>query len=786
MSSAYLETISQDGSVPRTRVATPAAASSVYTDMLNADLISSKNRAAVDAMFNGEPPWNQEILDEMGRGDDCNVNWQQAFALLEQALSTYYDLINSPQTLVKVEVNYGPKEERALIGKNIAEAFTTLMRSWPEFEFWFQNLCLQFIKHGVGVAFFEGDIDFRFRTCGMADFKLPRNTPATEGSIEVASCCVPMTVSQLYKQIEDSEVATDEGWDVDQARKIIIEQANLFSQGSQARWENWELLANEIKENDLYYSSGRAAQVWIVHQWVREFDQSITHQMFPRDGAYDKFLYRQVGRFKKVANAFTIFTYGIGAGTYHTVRGLGYRIQAIIQALNMLQCKMADGAMDSMGTLIQPVDQSNSDVERLAVGHFGGLNVLPAGVKMVEKNIPDFSRSANPAFQLLSGQLRNNTVSFQGIPMMREAMGGSVQPTPVFQQRIEAEISSSLSASAMDSFYKPFDRLMAEVFRRATNPLYLKEDPGYTDYISPFKKDLLERGVPLDSLSSIKSIKVVRAIGAGSAAGRLLALNDVMQFATAMDEEGRYNLIRDFLVEKLGHDNVDRYMPPFETSKQRIPQDAVNAEFENFMIQSGMAPQFVRPNDNHPVHAGMHIALLQTAMENFKPVQGDSNIQALHSIYTMFQNTLPHLQQHIQLLSQDRTRIEQTKLYIQQFQQLNAAFERITSELQGAIEKLQAQEDEAARQQQEAFMQEYQALQEQAAQAQQGGDPKVQAKVQAMLIESATKMQIAKMEAEQKAKARQIEMMQKIAFADAKNQASIIEKAQFNVPKTDK
>lgn len=779
MPTQYLETLDQEGKTPRTRVSTPAAASAIYGDMVNADLISSSNRAAIDAMFNGEPPWNQAVLDEIGRGDDCNVNWQQAFALLEQALSTYYDLINSTTSIVKVKMEYGPKEERDILGKNVAEAFTTLLRSWPEMVYWFQNVCLQFIKHGVGVSFFEGDVDFRFRTCGMADFKIPRNTPATEASIEVASCCVPMTVSELFSATEDKENATEAGWDVEQARKLIMEQANT---GDQSRWQNWELLANEIKENDINYSLGRSAQVMIVHQWVKEFDQTITHHMFPLNGTYAKFLYRKIGRFKTVNEAYVIFTYGIGTGTYHTVRGLGYRIQATIQALNMLQCKMADGAMDAMGTLIQPVDQSNSDVERLAVGHFGGLNVLPAGVKMVDKNIPDFSRSANPTFQLLSNQLRNNTVSFQGVPQMREGMN-SVQPTPVFQQRMEAEISSSLSASSMDSFFQPLDRLMAEVFRRATYPGYTVSDPGYTEFIVPFLKDLKERKVPLESLSTVKSVKVTRAIGSGSAVGRLLALNDAMQFAGAMDEEGRYNLTRDILAEKLGHDNVARYMPPFEASKQRIPQDAVNAEMENFMLQSGTQPSFVRPNDNHPVHSGMHIGLLQTAMENFEQVQGDSNIQALQAVYTLFQLTLPHLQQHIQYLSQDRTRIEQTKLYIQQFQQLSAAFERITSEMQAAIGNLQKQEQEATRQKQEAFAQEYQALQEQAAEAQQGGDTKVQAKVQSMLIESATKMQIAKMEAEQKAKARQIEMAQKVAFADAKNQASIIEKAQFNIPK---
>ena len=104
--------LDEKGKAPKLRVSSVDSARSIYKAIKDSDQGSSKNRALVDAMFNGAPPLNAQDLIEMGQGERTNLDFGEAASLKEQALSGYYDLTSSVDVLARISIDYGSPEQR--------------------------------------------------------------------------------------------------------------------------------------------------------------------------------------------------------------------------------------------------------------------------------------------------------------------------------------------------------------------------------------------------------------------------------------------------------------------------------------------------------------------------------------------------------------------------------------------------------------------------------------------------------------------------------------------------
>ena len=82
-----LDTLSESGSPPKTRIKDAKSAREIYHKLLKADEESARNRAAIDEMFAGAPPYDDAELRATGQAARANVNFGEADALLESALA---------------------------------------------------------------------------------------------------------------------------------------------------------------------------------------------------------------------------------------------------------------------------------------------------------------------------------------------------------------------------------------------------------------------------------------------------------------------------------------------------------------------------------------------------------------------------------------------------------------------------------------------------------------------------------------------------------------------------
>ena len=84
-----LETISESGKAPRTRIKDAQSAHAIFTAIRNADDASAIDRRKIQSMLDGEPPFSNSQLKALGQGYRANLNFGEAAGAMEVALSAY-------------------------------------------------------------------------------------------------------------------------------------------------------------------------------------------------------------------------------------------------------------------------------------------------------------------------------------------------------------------------------------------------------------------------------------------------------------------------------------------------------------------------------------------------------------------------------------------------------------------------------------------------------------------------------------------------------------------------
>jgi len=717
----------EKGKPLKSRLKDVKSALAIFDNLRKADEQSSLNRTRVDAMFDGSSPYDQGSLNRSGQGLKTNLNFGEAQRLLDISMSAYVDLYSSLEKLVEVK---GTEGEAAEIGPQediVSEEITHMLRSWPEFHSSYLRLCNTFIKHGVGVSYFDTPDDWRFRVGSFADILIPRQTPSSEDMIDVAVGRRQYHLHELFAFIKNEKAAARVGWDVDEVKRVIMKNTNTDGRNGSRQYSDWEVLQQEMKNNDIY-AGYQNPTVSVLHFWVRELDSSISHYICAEDSPKE-FLYKKVSRYEKPEQAYVLFSYGVGSnGTYHSIRGLGHRIFNHIQTSNRLRCQMVDGAMLASAVMIQP--ESQRSLDELGFTHYGPYAVLSPGVNIIEKAIPNLGQAVQPALDDISNQLALNTDTVSTY--------GPQQSSPYRNQMqvvADMDVSTRLSGASLNLFYASWTRLLREVVRRVVtskrSDVALKE----------FYRRCAMRGVPESFIRTldISKTKAVRSIGNGSYANRLVALRELQGISGSFDEVGRRNLTRDIVSTRVGHDLADRYTPQQEEARPTV--DNKIAFFENQELMGGGAVPVVT-NELHGAHLNIHLPALNQLIEQLNAGATDP-VQALPALQAFYQ----HISETVQLIATDPA---QEGLVGQANQILQFAEEMINNTSK-QVQKIQR--DTAIAEQEAVNGQEQQGM----------------SSAEEKLQDHQVKMQIAQQKAELDMRLTQAKFEQEQAMRDAKN-----------------
>lgn len=624
-----LQGTSEDGKkAPDSRLKNVKDARDIHEGLVQGDKKSSINRMLVQAVVDGEPPFDRDVLRNSGMSDRTNLNFGHAEMLLEQAMAAYVDLAASVEHLVECETTVGEPSQQEEWSRIISEEISDTMVKWTGFDYEHLNLCTHFVLHGVGVAYWEDDRNWQWKSSGLGDVRIPRQTPASEDKIEVveAERCIP--ISQLYRTIRNEAEAAKRGWNIQSCRQAMVKAANS------AGYDNWERLQTELKNNDVGLGA-RATQLELVHMWVPEFGGKVSHFIFTKEGNEDDFLYKGVADYDSVHNAFVFFPYGLGTnGTYHGIRGQGFKIYAHAQLANRMWSHAVDAAALGSAAMVQPTDLRT--VENFSLISQGPFAFLPPNMNFVNRPVPDLSKSVMPVLDGID-RLMNERV---GQYSTASVFAGDREKTR-FEVAAHLDEASKLSATNLNFFYGPADRLIQEVVRRMTRKGYSPNEPG-GDLIKELYDRCAVRGVPAEALHAVdySTASMVRAVGNGSQAKRIVSLQQLREVASSYDDEGQYNLDRDITAALIGYKQANRYKPKREDT--RVPQEMKVAMLENsHLIEGEEVPVF--PNERHIVHLDAHVPRLEQLREAYEAGEAPLEDIAVASM-PLFDHALQHLQ----------------------------------------------------------------------------------------------------------------------------------------------
>ena len=619
--------VKEDGK-PTRRLKDVTSALAVYNRLKDADKQSALQRARIDGMFDGSAPYEQAKLNASGQSQKTNLNFGESQRLLDISLSAYVDLYSSLEKFVNVKGTLGEDAQRHEWEDIVSSEITQLLKSWPEFHSNYLRLCTTFIKHGVGVAYFDSPEGWQFRVGSFEDILIPRQTPATEEAIDVSVIRRSYHLHELNNFIKDPKAAAKVGWNVAEVKRVMTKNVTTTGRGSFSGGSvdgNYEALQAELKNNDLYIGVENPT-VSVLHYLVREVDGTLSHYSCA-ESSPKEFLYEKPSRYKSAEEAYVMFTYGVGSnGTYHSIRGLGQRIFAHIQTSNRLRCQMIDGAMISSAVMLQP--ESSRALEELDMTFYGSYAVLSPNVNIIEKAIPNLSQAVQPALQDMQNQLAMNTDT--------QSPYGPDQSSPYRnkdQVVSDMDISTQLSGAALNLFYASWGRLLREVVKR------IIKSPKDKRIIDFFKR-CEARGVPAEFINSLDTArtKAVRAIGDGSRANRLASLRELNAISGSFDEVGRANLTRDIVSTRVGADIADRYAPQVDVPRETV--DNKIAMMENTTLNQGQ-PMPVLSSELHGTHLPLHLEPFGQIIEALNTGQADP-MQAMPVLQAMYQHVAEH------------------------------------------------------------------------------------------------------------------------------------------------
>lgn len=588
-----------NGLQPADRFRNVGQAYSAYKEMRQGDQLSALNRIRYEMKLAGEPPYSPTEMKKYGLATAANVNFGFMEDALTAASAPYEDLIDGSEVLMRLPTKYGLDISERLTWQEVMEReFTALITDDDGFDYQLAELVRQFNLHGIAVPFFENRLGISWMTTETGNFLLPRDCRASTKSISIACCVREYLPHQLFECIEDREAAEAEGWNIEATRTAIKAATPNVDW-----YDDWEKWVEQWKNNDMGMSyGGRASVTRVVHMWVtqRKGDPKVQTLLFQADGSGKDFMFKSKKLSDNLHEAFTIFTDGVGVnGKYHGIRGIGYKLYAIIKEMDELWSSFIDATRQAGKIFIQPKNEGAS--KNLALVEWGNYLLLPPNANFVPRDIPNYGQNIIPGLNLLGQLLASKTGqwSTQGAFDQKKAE----QTAKEIMARIDQ--IAKLSTTKVKIFYSAWERHLKEIVRRVKRKDWHETDPDFAR-VKEFYARCVAQGVPIEAIHGIdlRHVKVVRAMGSGSPEARQAVFDRLFQLFEYYDAEGKQKLVRAATVSLAGKDMGDMLAPA--VPGQRPPVDKKIADLENGQMAQQI-PQTVEPNEMHAVHVTQHL-----------------------------------------------------------------------------------------------------------------------------------------------------------------------------------
>ena len=679
----------------------------VAYEMKLADYPRGLNRARINDMFNGVPPYSAEEVERNAIA--VNVNFLEGTRIAHEARAQFTGNFLKPGKYFTAATDAGPihkRQERSMI---VTKELAKIMKASNVYYETYRSKFALDILHGIGPAVWDKPDFWCPDAVGIEDVLIPANTLLTMKNLPFFAIYRSYTGPELKKLTQNQEVSEKAGWNMGLVQKCLeyidAEATSLMGTNWPEVWSP-EKSAERIKGDTGFYAGDQVptidcfdfyfwdddekSQGWkrriILDSWSTPQSGGLNAngQMSYKMGwnskaewSKNQFLFNSKNR--KVAQKWSelvSFQFAdlsaVGPFRYHSIRSMGFLLYAVLHLQNRLRCKFQESIFEALMMYFRI--KTMDDAERaLKVELFNrgfiddSLQFIPAAERfqvnagLVELGLQDNEKTimANASSYSMTAQSPQDKKQKTKFEAQAEI------------QRMTAMIGSGLQQAAQ---YQEFED--REIFRRFC--LTNSRDP---DVIS-FQARCLKQGVPEYMLNDPTCWDIThdRVLGQGNKTLEMVIAEQLMQFRNLYDPESQRMILRDFTMAVT--DDPARTDAMVPDKPMRVTDSVHDAQLSVSTLMAGL-PVDIKTGMNHIEYVDTMMTAMALTIQKIEKGQGQ---MATPDQLQGLQNVAQHIGQHIQIVAQDpneKQRVEQwSKTMSKMMNMVKAYGQRLQEQMQ--------------------------------------------------------------------------------------------------------
>lgn len=754
---------SESGKAPKNRFVSFQGLHNAYRNAVREQMKNDMRFVALRGIYDLKPPEDPAYMRSQGMEDMPNFNLGEFKSKVDSYVSTWVDHNTGGYKFFDVKLKRkkeNPPEVSDFYDEKATQFFNESITEWDDDSDtrsaapYILESCVRDLQmgiFGIGIAYFQDDVDWRFCAIPTRKFIVPAGTKLTLKNCQVLF--VPtetMTVTDLYEMAKDAQEG--DGWNKKAVMELIYNRVADVSKGTERTFADWE---NKVRNNDEFLRSDFSL-ISLVDCYVQEFSDSkqkngISHYIISESGTPTEILYKKDRQYKGGWRSIGIpFSDSAGPeGDFYGVKGFGDTIFENCDFQGKIFNDIARSAIQSN----MPMWMTGSETDRDKVSQIRWTKngIMNPGISLSQVQLKTDLNGMLGIFQASQRTVNTNTRMFPTGESLGQEAKTATQST--FDRQDQAKLST-----LQIKFYRMvcLDSLGAEMYRRITRP-YPRSLPGGRAAES-FRNKCEEAGVPKDCYSEPLEVRADRTGGTGNPGLDLMVAKET--FAVASPGRGQFNARREIAKSLVGSDRVIEFIQP-----EDIPQEIQGyIDLENSNLLDGQALQ-ARPNQDHLIHLGElsadgqgHLAALitvyQVAAGMAKQGGIESNLEDAQKLDRVLEALLTHVAMHVQFLGE---------YGIKQYQEIAKDFNKTLNDIGQFLQTFREQIGAAM-------------------EAQQPTQPQMSAKDQALIISAQVKAQVEAAFAQQKLQFNQQNQDMKLGNlaerSAVKNELTLAEKQQ--------
>lgn len=675
--------------------------SDIYTDaskameviqhMLDADDLRRQNRSLVTEIFDGEPPYSDEEVEE--NNIETNVNFLEGAMIMHDARNQYRNAFMKPGNFCTVAIDgFSEHQERMKAGKIITKEMNKIMKASREYGFSLKSQFANVALHGYGPAVWPNIDSWKPVPYGVNDILIPDKTYLDLSNLGYFAVYREYTPHEFWRITRSGD-----GWNMKMVNKILSTlMASVASGDTRDREENYyqnpELMTEEIKENSGYWESDAipVIRTWTLYTRDLESEDKChwLRLMVPDynvETMENEFIFKSKTPYAEDHSQIFHTFWGNVANQapfrFHSIRSLGFLLYSVVQLQNRLRCKLNDSIFENLMWYFRVSDPTDRDrIQRIDLHHLG---IIPEGVSVVgrdERWQPDMNFINMGLLQ--NRQLMGEAAaSYRGQASPGEERAKSARQVSSEMSQLQMMVSAILGSAYDDSVFQ-----YREIARRFSKPVTTCPE------VKLFRERVLKQGVDKKWLDFERwEVDPVRVMGGGNKMVEQAQAELLMSIRPLLDPNSQRRALHLYVEANTDDPSLANSMVPME--EEQFPSNSVIEGQQNAgVLLSGLPvgiPQEVNRNE-------YVAAQLQTLNVKIQQIEQQGAVPKDADELRGMVNLSSHIAQNLELLQGDKGQSALVKSFNSQLAQANNIIRAYSQRLAEKMKSEQAQGDPKA------------------------------------------------------------------------------------------